>query len=233
MQLSLPVSLVDNETFDTFYEEGNEHLVEHLLGFLNENMLSVQKPLFYLHGTSGAGKSHLLYSACHALRSQNEDVMYLDMAEIKAMPTQVIDGMVSNSLVCIDNIDAISGSKEWEVAIFDLINQALEGAKCRIIIAGQASPTVIGLTLPDLISRLSWGIVFQLAKHSDDVLLRILARRLSERGLKINDESLRFILSRSERKLTTLMSLVIELDEKSLQAKRKLTIPFIKEALSL
>ena len=51
------------------------------------------------------------------------------------------------------------------------------------------------------------------------------------RGLQMSDEVGRFILTRGERSMSALFELLERLDQASLQAQRKLTIPFLKETL--
>jgi DnaA family protein len=102
-----------------------------------------------------------------------------------------------------------------------------------MIIAANAAPSAVGFELPDLVSRLTWGTVFQLANRSDEDLGNIIQFRLENRGLETTSESIKFLLTRVDRDLGNLMMIVNELDKKSLQAKRKLTIPFMKQALGL
>lgn len=99
--------------------------------------------------------------------------------------------------------------------------------------AANASPLAVGFQLPDLVSRLTWGAVFQLASRSDESLCHIIQFRIEHRGLEASDDCIKFLLTRVDRELSNLMLIVDELDKKSLQAKRKLTIPFIKQALNL
>ena len=53
----------------------------------------------------------------------------------------------------------------------------------------------------------------------------------SRRGLHLTDEVGRFILTRGARSMSALFDLLEQLDQASLQAQRKLTIPFLKETL--
>jgi DnaA family protein len=233
LQLSLPVSLKVDETFDTFFPAGNDFLIDYLKQFLDSQSSSSQL-MCYLHGSRGLGKSHLLYAICHQANQKNRSAMYLDMSILKEMPVDMLSGLVEYSLICIDNVHFVAGVREWEVAIFDLINQFIElGGQHRIVLASESSPLHSGFVLPDLISRLSWGAVFKLAPRSEDDLLAIISLRLNLRGLDASDDSLRFLLSRVGRELGSLMDILDELDKKSLQAQRKVTIPFIKQVLNV
>lgn len=192
------------------------------------------KAICYLFGSLGTGKSHLLFACCHEAKLNGLQTVYLNMLELKEMPSEIINNVVDYDLICIDNLHEIAGNAAWERTIFDLINQALERKhQPKIIISAQASPLIVGFDLPDLVSRLTWGAVFQLAARSDDSLCLIIQFRLEHRGLEASEDCVKFLLTRVDRELSNLMLIVNELDKKSLQAKRKLTIPFIKQALDL
>jgi DnaA family protein len=233
LQLSLPVSLPDDETFDSFLSVDNEFAESYLKEFC---VLSLEnkKPLCYLFGATGTGKSHLLFACCHEAKVNGLETVYLNMQELKNLPCEVVGDVADYGLICIDNVDEIAGNSSWERTIFDLINKVLERAhKPRIIISASSSPLVAGFKLPDLVSRLTWGAVFQLSIRSDEQLSQIIQFRLEHRGLEASEDCIKFLLTRVDRDLRNLMAIVNELDKKSLQAKRKLTIPFIKQALSL
>lgn len=233
MQLSLPVSLPDDETFDSFLITDNEFAVAYLQKFSDRN-IDNNKPICYLFGALGSGKSHLLFSCCHKAKLNGLQTVYLNMLELYDMPSEMINNVIDYDLICIDNLHGIAGNKAWERTIFDLINQALERKhQPKIIISAQSSPLIVGFDLPDLVSRLTWGAVFQLASRSDDSLRLIIQFRLEHRGLEASEDCIKFLLTRVDRELSNLMLIVNELDKKSLQAKRKLTIPFIKQALDL
>jgi len=233
LQLSLPVSLPDDETFVSFLDVDNEFTSSYLQQLLIGNN-DLTNPLCYLFGARGVGKSHLLFACCHEANLADLQSVYLNMSELRGMPTEVIASIAEYDLVCIDNIHDIAGNKEWETALFDLINQALEKThKPRVIIAGMASPLALDFTLPDLVSRLTWGAVFQLPTRNDEQLFNIIQFRLEHRGIEASEECIRFLLTRVDRELSNLMAIVNDLDTFSLQAKRKLTIPFIKQVLSL
>jgi DnaA family protein len=233
LQLSLPVSLSDDETFDSFLDVDNEFAASYLKAFCDRDHNS-NKSLCYLFGASGVGKSHLLFACCHQATLNGLQTVYLNMLELKAMPSDVINNITDYDVICIDNLHEVAGHQTWERTLFDLINQTLERShQPRLIMAANGSPLVVGFQLPDLVSRLTWGAVFQLASRSDESLCRIIQFRIEHRGLEASDDCIKFLLTRVDRELSNLMLIVDELDKKSLQAKRKLTIPFIKQALNL
>ena len=101
----------------------------------------------------------------------------------------------------------------------------------RLLLAASASPRELPIKLPDLKSRLTLALVFQMRGLSDEDKLRALQFRASRRGLHLTDEVGHFILTRGARSMSALFDLLERLDQASLQAQRKLTIPFLKETL--
>ncbi|MBE0490133.1 MAG: DnaA regulatory inactivator Hda, partial [Halomonas sp.] len=61
--------------------------------------------------------------------------------------------------------------------------------------------------------------------------LAALQLRARARGMALPDEVARFILHRGPRRLGELFELLGTLDSASLSAQRRLTIPFVKQAL--
>src|SRR5437016_4141019 len=83
-----------------------------------------------------------------------------------------INWFESLSLICIDDLHVIANIPEWEEAVFHLYNRIYDTGG-RIIIAANDLPKSINLGLPDLVSRLSWGIVYQLNPLSDQDKLSV------------------------------------------------------------
>ncbi|MGL5364634.1 MAG: DnaA regulatory inactivator Hda, partial [Plesiomonas shigelloides] len=137
------------------------------------------------------------------------------------------------ALVCIDNIELIAGDPEWELAIFDLYNRIREQGRTRLLIAGDQAPRQLNLTLPDLASRLDWGQIYKLYPLADEDKLQALQARARLRGFEMPEDVGRFLLKRLSRDMRTLFDTLDKLDHASIAAQRKLTIPFVKEILSL
>jgi DnaA family protein len=91
----------------------------------------------------------------------------------------------------------------------------------------------MGLIVPDLISRLTWGMVFQLQPLSDEEKLQVLIMRADCRGMTLSEEVGKFILNHCPRHMSTLFAALDALDKVSLAVQRKLTIPFVKTVLQI
>ncbi len=87
----------------------------------------------------------------------------------------------------------VAGIPEWEEALFDLFNR-LRDAKTRLLVAADKPPKNLDIVLPDLVSRLSWGLVFQVQPLNDNDKVLALQLRAHLRGLDMSEEVARYIL---------------------------------------
>jgi DnaA-homolog protein len=226
-QLPLAVQLRDEATFDNFLFFGE-------LGALRSALdLAVEQggeSFIFLHGPPGSGCSHLLQAACQALPSGQ--ALYLPLAQLTEMPAEELLADVEQmQLVCLDNLEAITGKPEWEQAMFNLCNRA-RAEHCRLLFAASQSPRNLQIALPDLQSRLAWGLVMQLPEVDDDLKLEVLRFRAARRGLEMPEDVGRYIMTRSSRSLVELIAVLEQLDRASMVHQRQLSIPFVKASLS-
>lgn len=232
-QLSLPVQLPDGETFASFYPEGNVQL----LTALKNAATGHGDPFIYFSGHRSSGTSHLLHATCTESTDSERSSAYLPMDMSAMMSPSVLDGMEHLDLVCIDNIDMIAGIPEWEIALFNFYNRWRENHNelnnGSLIVTGASAARHLGIQLPDLLSRLDWGVSYQVQILDDDGKLAALQLRAEFRGLKLPVDVGRFLLNRLSRDMTTLVETLDKLDTASISAQRRLTIPFVKETLDL
>lgn len=228
-QLSLPLSLPDDETFTSFYAGANASLVSAIQAAISQPHSSY----LYFWSRDGGGKSHLLHAACAEVSSKDRAVGYVPLDKRAWFVPDVLEGMEHLSLVCIDNVQCIAGDEEWEMALFNLYNRILETGKTCLLITGDRPPRQIPLQLPDLASRLDWGQIYKLHPLSDDEKIQALQLRAKLRGFELPEDVGRFILKRLDRQMRTLFDMLDRLDHASIVAQRKLTIPFVKDILRL
>ncbi len=228
-QLPLPIHQSDDETLENFYAENNLLL----LNSLQKNFLQLHQQFFYLWGNKGSGKSHLLKGVCQHYLAQQRPALYVPLNKAQYFSPAVLENLEQQALVCLDDLQAVIGNAEWEVAIFDLINRVRETGRTLLIMSADQSPANLPVQLPDLASRLTWGEVYQLAPLNDKQKIDVLQKAAYQRGIELPDETANFLFKRLERDMKTLFNALEKLDQASLQAQRKLTIPFVKEILAL
>ena len=222
-QLPLAVQLPDDETFATFVAGHNQELV----GVLQ----NLPKGLVYLWGAEGVGKTHLLHALCAQAKSA---VMYLPLAEMhQQVQPQILQGLDYYPLICLDDVDAIATSKAWCFELFALLNRVKDVGTGTIVVTAKQAPSYLPAALPDVQSRLQWGLSMHVRALSDEQKVSALQVRAQVLGLRLGYEAAKFMVQRLGRDMRTLLTCLARLDRASIAAQRRLTIPFIKDVLDV
>jgi len=93
-------------------------------------------------------------------------------------------------------------------------------------------PAQLNFTLPDLASRLSWGVTLRLQRPGEADTRQILQMKSRSLGLEMPDAVARFLMNHAQRDLPALTTLLERLDRASLAAQRRLTVPFVRGLIS-
>jgi DnaA family protein len=184
----------------------------------------------YLSGPAGAGKTHLLLGACARALDVGRRPAYLRLTGLTGRIADALQSLEGMDLVALDDIDAIAGDRVDEVALFDFHNRA-RAAGAQVIYAAAARPDGIGLSLPDLRSRLGQCIGIALQPPGEDERRDVLRQRAQRRGLAVDDAAIDWLMRRVDRDLGSLTQLFDRLDREALAAQRRLTVPFLRDVL--
>jgi len=126
----------------------------------------------------------------------------------------------------VDDVETLDEAAQR--ALFNAINEARQSGGA-VIAAGNAPPAQLPLR-EDLKSRLAWGLVYQVKPLDDEERAAYLRAESSRRGFKLADEVIAYLLTRMRRDLRSLSSVLDRLDRFSLETKRPITLPLVREA---
>lgn len=229
-QLPLNLRLRDGSSFNNFSGARNREAAERLTAAVTAIATgsAVVERVFFAWGESGTGKTHLLEAACRHAHELGAAPVYIPLADAAMLSPALLEDLESAPLVCLDDVQRIAGAAGWEKALFALYER-LRTAGGMLVAAGNAPPNRLGLTLPDLATRLGWGVVYQLHPLRDDERSAAVRLRARNRGLDISEEVLHYLLTRYPRDLHSMFDLLERIDRQSLARQRRITIPFIKE----
>lgn len=224
-QLCLPLRLPEAGGFARFVAAGNSTVVTALRHWAVDPAAGH----VLLHGEAGSGKSYLLHAACDAAAAAGARARFVPL-DLDGLTPSVLEGLEDWDAVVLDAVQAVAGRRAWELGLFSLYN-ALGQRGGRLLLAARAPAPALGLTLPDLASRLCACATYALQPLDDAGRARLLAREAAARGLTLSDETLRYILTHSPRDTASLLALVAALDAASLRLRRAPTPRLVGQLL--
>jgi DnaA-homolog protein len=210
-QLILDLLPESPPSLDNFVTGGNDEMLAALTGWLAG---ALENTAFCLHGEAGCGKTHLLLAS---------GFTYLDAAG-----NPDLDGVTADTALAIDNVEALDGA--GQVALFALFNQLKAAGEHLLTAAGQP-PSHLALR-EDLRTRLGSGLIYRLQPLSDAEKAAALAAQAKERALKLTPEAIDYLMRHAPRNMRALSALIAALDRYTLEHKRAVTLPLLRELLN-
>lgn len=235
-QMALPIAHADSASFDNFWVGRNDELVTALKKLArpkkSDDTADNTRKVTYLYGPSGAGKSHLMFAAIRAVKEEcsSARTSYLSLRDNRVV-SEMLSVVNTAGLVCIDDIGAWAGDRQKERALFTLFEQVKHGGGS-LMLGSSQPPSVAGFVINDLVSRLSSGLLYPVYELNDDERFFAIKLRADQRGLKIADDAVKYLLSRSSRDSRDLFNILDQIDKASLVEQRRITIPFLQSVFS-
>lgn len=224
-QLPLTLRYPPDQRFDSFVAAPEAALAQ--LRLLAENPSA---DWLYVAGVAKTGKTHLALALCAATEQAGRRAVYLPMAAAVGRTREALEALEGNDVIALDGLEAAAGTREDEVALFDFHNRA-RAAGLNVLYTARGVPDEIGLTLPDLRSRLSQCARVILSPLDDDGRRQVLRDRAHRRGLVLEEAAIEWLLTRTDRDLGHLTGMLEVLDRESLAAQRRVTVPFLRSIL--
>ena len=198
-------------TLDNFVADGNAETLAALTGWLAG---ARPETSFCLWGEAGAGCSHLLLAT---------GFTYADAALDPAL-----SGDVDARQLAVDHVAALN--EAGQIALFNHFNR-LKMAGGQLLTAAGQPPAHLALR-EDLRTRLGSGLIYRLHPLSDAEKASALAAQARERALKLSPESIDYLMRHAPRDMRTLSAIIVALDQYTLEQKRAVTLPLLRELLN-
>lgn len=223
-QLPLPLSFDKRFSLENYIAENAEYISQNLTALFDET----GEPIIGLWGGSDSGKTHLLNACAHYARHCHVQFHLFDASQLLEVDAGSFSEFPFGSVLGIDNLDLLAGNREWEELFYQLINRVKAG-EVRFVFSLSRNPRDIGFRLPDLKSRLMWGLLIALQSPDEEQLPGVIKARAKLLGLKLGDNVLNYLLTHYSRNLSEQMALLYRLDQVALVRQRKITIPLIRD----
>lgn len=211
-QLILDLLPESPPSLDNFVAGGNAETVAALTGWLAGERRDTS---FCLWGESGCGRSHLLQASGFTL--------------VDAALDPALSGAPAAEQLAVDNVDALN--EVGQIALFNHFNR-LKMAGGMLLTAAPQPPVHLALR-EDLRTRLGSGLIYRLQPLSDAEKAAAIAAQARERALKLTPEVIAYLMRHAPRDMRTLSMLVVALDQYTLEQKRPVTLPLLRELLNM
>ena len=166
-----------------------------------------------LAGPAGCGKTHLAEIWREA--ASGESVAARDLTE------ESIDTLAARPALVVEDLQ---DGPLPETPLFHLLNRMREHGGF-VVLTTRVWPSALGISLPDLASRLGAAQPVEIGEPDDELLRAVLAKLFADRQLEVSAAVIEFIVRRMERSLGSARDIVARLDRRALAESRSVTRP--------
>ena len=223
-QLTFPWNKVNKSSLEGFFTSREN---SHLLSLLKDSDFLDD---LFIYGTKESGKTFLLQAMCNSYSSVSKSSLYFPLKKVMNYGIEIFDSLENIDLICVDGIEEVISKIEWEKAIFNLINKALI-SETRLILTSSKDLKSLNFSLPDLESRIRKIQSYELYPINDKDILDALKYISKLTSINLGDKEARYLVTYSQRNISNLVHILESLDQLSMEMKRKITIPLIKEVI--
>ena len=209
--------MIKQKSFNYKFNDKNDNELNFFVNKTNfyafNALINNDTKLSFLYGPKKSGKSYLSkiwLKKNNAIKYNNNYEVFLNL----------------HNNILIDNLIFYNQEK-----IFHIVNNCILN-NSKVLITSDKKINEINFEFNDLSSRLKTFSNLEINQPNDEMLLAILTKLLVERQFIIkSNEIFEYIIRRVDRTYQGVNDIVKKLDILSLEKKRQLTIPLIKEIL--
>ena len=224
-QLALQIQINERASLNNFFvSKNNNKTIQVLKNILFSSDRGAQ---IFIDDLGSNGKSYLLQAICNDFSNSNNSSIYIPMKEAINLDTSILEGVSELNLICIDDVDQINKTREWEIALFNLINECYE-KECLLLFSGSVNKLE---AIPDLVSRIKKMEILRLEAIDDDELLEATQAISKNLNIEISDKNMNYLINNSKRDIKTIFRTLSQLERESLERKKSIGLNLIKEVI--
>lgn len=172
-----------------------------------------------LVGPAGSGKTHLAH-----VWAGMTDAAVVGARDVRE---DDIPGLTEHPSVVVEDADR---ERVSEAALFHLHN-ALAERNRPLLLTARKPPRDWGVSLPDLLSRMSASAVARLSAPDDDLLRAVILKQFADRQVIVSASLIDWLVARIPRSFASAKNAVEALDTVSLSTKRPVNIALARTLL--
>ena len=224
-QLALQIQINERASLNNFFiSKKNNKSIKILKNILLGSDKGVQ---IFIDDLGSNGKSYLLQAICNDFSNSNNSSIYIPMQEAINLDPSILEGVSELNLICIDDIDLINKRRDWEIALFNLINECYE-KECFLLLSGSINKLE---AIPDLVSRRKKMETLRLEAINDDELFEATKAISKNLKIEISDKNMNYLINNSKRDIKTVFRTLSQLEKESLERKKSIGLNLIKEVI--
>lgn len=230
-------------TFDTFVVGSNNKFAHAASLAVAESPGTVYNPLF-LYGGVGLGKTHLMHSIAHFIKSNHPSMNILYVTS-EQFTNEVIDAIRNGNssalsrfrekyrnidVLLVDDVQFIIGKESTQEEFFHTFN-ALHGAGKQIIISSDRPPKDMNILEERIRSRFEWGLMADIQSPDFETRIAILQKKQENDGFYVNKEVVDYIASNVKSNIRELEGSLNKVIALANLEKREADLDLAKKAL--
>jgi len=172
-----------------------------------------------IYGDAGCGKTHL----GKIWQNKSEALSFIDSNSKE----EIIDSLSKGRNILIDDCDKLDDDK----LLYNIYNICKEESSGFVLLTSVSRPIDWKIELADAKSRILSLNAIKIEKPDDFLLSGLLVKLFTDRQLKVSPEIINYLLLRMNRSFNDAICLVDKIDKLSLEKKRNITIPLVKDIL--
>ena len=240
-QFALDIGRIPKPSLHNFLPKGNEELINAIshsiqLWSIDRHARghSIEQRWLYWWGASGSGRSHLLQAIYD--QAKQKQIVRVDLYPhqpnfwVDIETKLAADSQNSPVIITVDDVDQLD--TRLQASLFRILNKVHASPNFFVYLSGNTPPARLELR-EDLRTRLGWGLIFELHPLSDTEKIEALSRAAKDRGLALSNDVLQWLIHHFYRDMSSLMALLDALDAYSLETKRAITLPLVRELLQI
>ena len=223
-QLALQIQINERASLNNFFvSKNNIKTIQILKNILTSSNRGTQ---LFIDDLGSNGKRYLLQALCNDFSNSNSSSIYIPIQKAIKLDPSILEGISQLNLICIDDVDQIN-KREWEIALFNLINECYE-KECFLLLAGRINKLEV---IPDLVSRIKKMETLRLEPINDDELFEATLAISKNLNIEISDKNMNYLINNSKRDIKTIFRILSQLEKVSLERKKSIGLNLIKEVI--
>ena len=229
-------------TFENYCLGDSNKLTYTIAHYIAENPTKSDFNPFFLYGSVGVGKTHLIQAIGIRIKEKNPRarILFLPMRQfqnmyVNAVMNQKVPVFINwfqqeVDVLLIDDLQEMSGMTKTAETFFPIFNYMHNNGKQLIFTCDQPPMELDGLE-DRMIDRFKWGVTEELPKPDYNLRRNILKFKAQKNGLSLTDDIIDCIASGSTGSVRELEGIVMGLLTRSITLNCPVTLELTKEVM--